>query len=129
MIPNTHPLANTSESKARKIARNFVESSPTYSFDGVIGSLIIDSLKTTKPFPPKYSIQMYFQSSHTGYGNRGGQNLPKNATLHRVDIIVTNDSVYSAIIDRQWDEIKQTTLGPISISQPSTTSDVLSTNL
>lgn len=71
---------------------------------------------------------MSFQSSHAGYGNREGQNLPKNATLHRVDIIVTNDSVYSVIIDRQWDEIKQTTLGPISISQPSTTSDVLPTN-
>lgn len=122
------PLANTSESKARKIARDFVESSPTYSFDGVIGSLIIDSLKTTKSFPPQYSIQLSFQSSHAGYGDREGQNLPKNATLHRVDVIVTNDSVYSAIIDRQWDEIKQTTLGPISISQPTTKSDVLPTS-
>ncbi|MEM3143631.1 MAG: hypothetical protein QXG67_03400 [Candidatus Nitrosotenuis sp.] len=88
-------------------AVDFVMSGPTFAFDGIIDSLEVDSVMIMESFPPQYRVIIVFDSAHGGYGNRDGQVLTQAITPHRVDVLISEGIVRSAIIDGKWDEIRQ----------------------
>jgi hypothetical protein len=88
-------------------AVDFVMSGPTFAFDGIVDSLEVDSVMIMESFPPQYRVVIVFDSAHGGYGNRDGQVLTQAITPHRVDVLISEGIVRSAIIDGKWDELRQ----------------------
>jgi hypothetical protein len=88
-------------------AVDFVMSGPTFAFDGIVDSLEVDSVMIMESFPPQYRVIIMFDSAHGGYGNRDGQVLTQAITPHRVDVLISDGIVRSAIIDGKWDELRQ----------------------
>ena len=97
--------ANKDEEKAIEIAQKFVRSSPTYSFDGIEGTLDLISVDAMESLPVQYNIKVAFESSQGGFGNRDGQMLTQVITPHVMSIIVTEGKVISAVTDDTWDEL------------------------
>jgi hypothetical protein len=88
-------------------AVDFVMSGPTFAFDGIVDSLEVDSVMIMESLPPQYRVIIMFDSAHGGYGNRDGQVLTQAITPHRVDVLISEGIVRSAIIDGKWDELRQ----------------------
>ncbi|RDJ31278.1 MAG: hypothetical protein DWQ18_03300 [Crenarchaeota archaeon] len=97
--------ANKDEEKAIEIAQKFVRSSPTYSFDGIDGTLDLISVDVLESLPVQYHIKVAFESSQGGFGNRDGQMLTQVITPHVMSILVTEGQVISAVTDETWDEL------------------------
>ena len=97
--------ANKDEEKAIEIAQKFVRSSPTYSFDGIEGTLDLISVDAMESLPVQYNIKVAFESSQGGFGNRDGQMLTQVITPHVMSVLVTDGKVISAVTDDTWDEL------------------------
>lgn len=104
-----------------EIAVDFVMSGPTFAFDGIVDSLDVDSVMVMESFPPQYRVIIVFDSAHGGYGNRDGQVLTQAITPHRVDVLVSEGIVRSAIIDGKWDELRQQFVLGQDDGEPTTT--------
>ena len=87
------------------VAQRFVVTIPTFAFDGDINTLITEYVGSTKSIPPQHMFQASFDSAHGGFGNREGQILTQVITPHKVDIIVSEGIVISAVTDETWDEL------------------------
>lgn len=87
------------------VAQRFIVTSPTFAFDGDINTLITEYSGSTKSIPSQHLFQASFNSSHGGFGNREGQMLTQAITPHKVDIIVSEGAVISAVTDELWDEL------------------------
>lgn len=87
------------------VAQRYVVTSPTFAFDGDINTLDTEYVGTLESFPPQYMIKMAFDSAHGGFGNREGQMLTQVITHHKMDIVVSEGKVISAITDETWDEM------------------------
>lgn len=101
---------NSGETLALQTAKNFVASSPTFSFDGIEDSIELNVTNTRKSIPPVVTIQGSFLSSNPGYGERTGQEFPDELKIHKKEItleIAQVNKIHSAIIDDTWDEINQ----------------------
>jgi len=98
---------DTTPMEAEEMAIEFVESSPTFSFDGVPGSIEVIDVVAAESYPVQYFITVAFECSHAGYGDRTGQVLAQAITRHVMRITVSDDQVLSAVIDGQWDEVNQ----------------------
>ena len=86
------------------VAENFVEISPTYSFDGSGLELVSsDRLRCDEC----YIYVFNFTSSHAGYGDRTGQTVAQIITPHTISVVVKEGHVVQAIIDNEWNEILQ----------------------
>jgi hypothetical protein len=85
------------------IAKAFLESTTTYSFDGY-GIKFIDS--TILRCEQCWNVRFSFTSRYSGYGGRIGQNLLPNATSHIAVISMVKGRVSAAIIDNVWDSVK-----------------------
>src|SRR5574338_972234 len=123
----TLPPEDKEMGAAMDAAREFLVSSPTFSFDGVKESVDIvaplESLKPTGSDIFQYNIKIAFDSAHAGYGNRQDQVLTQAITHHTADISVYDGKVISAIIDNTWDEIHQSNVTSESGSQLGITAD------
>src|SRR3989344_4106421 len=75
MIPTTQE--DQEKNDALGVAQRFIVTSPTFAFD----------------------------SAHGGFGNREGQMLTQVITHHKIDIIVSEGIVISAVTDDVWDEL------------------------
>ena len=95
------------ETQAIKIAKEFVTSGPTYSFDGIDGTINVGPVKMLKSYPPQYIVDISFDSSHAGYGDRTDKILAQVITPHEISVRVVNNTVMSAVIDGVWDELNQ----------------------
>jgi hypothetical protein len=106
------------EETSRELANDFVRSSPTFVFDGIEESLVLEEtvylLKEHKPGSPEtlsnlhgWSFTFKFESRHEGYGDRSGQILAQVITPHQAVIMVEDGEVTSAIMDGAWDMINQ----------------------
>lgn len=99
----------TQEEKERNdalgVAQRFIVTSPTFAFDGDINTLDTEYIGTTKSIPPQYMIRISFDSAHGGFGNREGQMVTQVITLHKMDIVVSEGIVTSAVTDEVWDEL------------------------
>jgi hypothetical protein len=94
-----------SPQEAERIARTWIENSPTYSFDGF--DLKLESHEIFKSIPEQHSLIYTFTSRQGGYGNRTGQITTQVITPHKIEIIVSGGNVISAVIDGEWDELSQ----------------------
>lgn len=103
MIPITQEEQERNE--ALGVAQRFIVTSPTFAFDGDINTLDTEYVGTLESFPPQYMIKLAFDSAHGGFGNREGQMLTQVITHHKMDIIVSEGIVISAVTDETWDEL------------------------
>jgi len=103
-IPIT--LEEQERNNALGVAQRYVVTSPTFAFDGDVNTLDTEYVASDETsFPIQYIFTIAFDSAHSGYGDREGQVLTQAITHHKMDIIVSEDNVISAITDRVWDEI------------------------
>ena len=90
-----------------QMAIQFIMDSPTYSFDGIEGSIkVLDSI-VLESYPEQYVVTIYFKCSHAGYGDRTDMMLAQVITEHTARITIVNQEVQSAFIDDTWDELNQ----------------------
>jgi hypothetical protein len=91
--------------EAEMIARTWIENSPTYSFDGF--DLKLENHEILETIPEQHFLTYTFMSRHGGYGNRTGQMTTQVLTPHKIEIIVSEKNITSAVIDGEWDELSQ----------------------
>jgi hypothetical protein len=87
------------------VAQRYIVTSPTFAFDGSINTLDTEYVGSLESFPVQYMIKMAFDSAHGGFGNREGQMLTQAITHHKMDIVVSEGKVISAVTDETWDEL------------------------
>jgi len=95
------------EEMAMKAALSFVREGPTYSFDGIAGTLTVIGIDVLESLPVQYVISISFDSRHAGYGDRTGQVLAQVITHHTAVVKIVNRKVVSAVLDGKWDELNQ----------------------
>ena len=102
-------IPETEEDKKRNealgVAQRYVVITPTFAFDGDINTLETKNVDILETSPTSYLIQFTFDSANSGYGNREGQNLSQIITTHKIEIVVSEGIVVSAVTDGQWDEL------------------------
>ncbi len=94
------------EDGARTVAQDFVRNSPTFAFDG-IGATLEAVEAPGGGDDGTWMFEVSFQSAHAGYGDRTGQVLAQVVTPHVAQVTIANGNVVSAIMDEQWDMLKQ----------------------
>jgi len=94
-----------SAEESQAIALAFLRNSPTFKFDGIEGSIKL--LRSQAGAGSRWEFDFEFQNRQAGYGNRAGQFLAQVITSHNARIVVDQGQVTSAILDSQWDELKQ----------------------
>ncbi len=114
--------ADLSEDDAAvEIAVDFVRRSPTFSFDGMAGTIAVVETRIMESYPIQYVIIIEFDSSHAGYGDRTGQILAQVITHHTAGIKVVNGEVVAAILDDVWDMVDQEERETFQDEEPVTT--------
>jgi len=103
MIPTTQE--DQEKNDALGVAQRFIVTSPTFAFDGDVNTLDTVYVGPAESFPPQHMIKIAFDSAHGGFGNREGQMLTQVITHHKMDIIVSEGIVISAVTDDVWDEL------------------------
>ncbi len=94
------------EEASREMAREFVQNSPTFAYDGIAGSL--ELAETLYPDMEGSWVFVYrFESRHAGYGDRTGQVLAQVITPHEAVITVEQGGIKSAIMDGKWNMLNQ----------------------
>jgi len=96
---------STTPEEAEEIVETWIETSPTYSYDGF--DLKLEDHKVLETFPEQHFLNYTFTSRHGGYGNRTDQVVTEALTPHSIEIVVSEGEVRSAVIDGEWDEIAQ----------------------
>lgn len=94
-----------SPEKAENISKIWVETAPTYSFDGL--DLKMEKHEVLETIPEQHLLTYTFTSTHGGYGNRTDQIVTQVLTPHIIEVTVSEKNVTSAVIDRKWDELSQ----------------------
>lgn len=84
-------------------AQEFLESSPTFLFDGIGGSMGNKGYIQTDTI--LYLLDGQFTSRHPGYGDRTGQDLPEQETNHHTAFLIKDGVVEYAVMDNHWDMI------------------------
>jgi len=87
------------------LAKKYIVTSPTFAFDGLLETLDVEDVSILKSNPVQYSIKIAFDSAHGGFGDREGQMLTQAITPHKVEILVSEGKVISAVTDGTWDEL------------------------
>lgn len=86
-------------------AHKFLESSPTYLFDGDGGGMSNNGFIQTDTI--LYLLEGRFTSANSGYGDRTGQDLIKQKTPHSMALLIRDGIVEYTVMDNQWDMINQ----------------------
>jgi hypothetical protein len=92
------------------LAIGFVRNAPTFAFDGISESIMVEDVMILESFPVQYVVTINFESLHGGYGDRTGEILTQAITMHTIIVTVVDGQIISAIIDDVWDEINQETM-------------------
>jgi len=94
------------EEAARELAKQFVQNSPTFAFDGIEESL--ELVETLYPdIENSWTFVFHFESRHAGYADRTGQMLAQVITSHDAVVTVEQGKVKSAFLDEKWDMVNQ----------------------
>lgn len=99
---------HSDKTRVMNIAKQFIQTSPTFSYDGISDSLEI-KLISSNINNSNFVLEAKFKTLHAGYGDRTKLDLPEEITLHTIQVLIVNDKVISAVIDNQWDEVNQIT--------------------
>ena len=92
---------------AVKKALTFLAEAPTYTFDGIPGTMEAVETLILEIYPVQYVVTVTFDCRHAGYGDRTGKVLAQVITGHTARVTVVEDEVVSAILDEKWDELNQ----------------------
>ena len=106
---------NSQLQDAQEIALEWLKNAPTFSFDGINGSMTIIDSVIAESYPEQYFITIGFDCAHAGYGNRTGDMLAQVITHHEAVVVVSSSEVRSAVIDGTWNELNQTEKNPPDI--------------
>lgn len=106
------------EEAAVLIAKHFIMNAPTYTYDGIDGTLLLNQTIILESWPAQYMVVLSFESRQAGYGNRTGQMLNQVITIHIATVKVVDGEVVHAIIDGVWDELEQEELGICGVVDP-----------
>ena len=103
-IEGQEPDEYTQETSV-EAALKFLEDSPTFQFDGIPESVIVDIVI---PYRMRwtYGVTINFTCSHAGYGDRTDMILAQVLTDNQARIIVEKNTVIGAFIDNYWDMMK-----------------------
>jgi len=101
--PRTSAVVKTPE----EIALGFIKGSPTFKFDGMSSSLVVEDIYVNKSNPPQYVVTLSFQCMHSGYGERDGMILLQVITPHTAVVTIREGVILSAVIDGSWNEAAQ----------------------
>ncbi|MGI0041364.1 MAG: hypothetical protein ACRD94_05295, partial [Nitrosopumilaceae archaeon] len=95
------------EKLALDSARDFILSHPTFSYDGMKGSLSYSITAIRESLPPYITVDAYFTNHHPGYGGESNRkDLTENWSQHSMQIGISGvGHIDSAIIDMEWDEV------------------------
>ena len=96
------------ETKIVNIAKQFIVSSPTFSYDGIAETLEIDIISSNTS-DSNFLLEGKFKTLHSGYGNRTKLDLSEDITSHTIEVLIVDEKIISAVIDNQWDELNQIT--------------------
>lgn len=88
------------EVKVTSIARQFIKSSPTFSYDGIDESLDL-KLTNTSSTLEQFTVTGRFNTQHNGYGDRSNLDLPEETTAHTIDVVIIDDKIVPAVIDNR----------------------------
>jgi len=91
---------------AQQQALEFLNNSPTFTFDGIQGSIELTDTVTLET-PGSWTFVYEFESAHAGYGNREDQILAQVITSHTAYITVQQGQISTAQLDNTWDILKQ----------------------
>ncbi|HSA98369.1 MAG TPA: hypothetical protein VLF17_04750 [Candidatus Nitrosotenuis sp.] len=103
MIPITPE--EQAKNDALGVAQKYIVTSPTFAFDGLHNTLDTEDISVMESDPIQYKIRIAFDSANVGFGDRTGQMLAQVITHHKMDIIVSEGNVISAVTDETWDEL------------------------
>lgn len=103
MIPITPE--EQAKNDALGVAQRYIVTSPTFAFDGLHDTLDTEETSVMESDPVQYKIRIAFDSTSSGFGDRTGQMLAQVITHHKMDIIVSEGNVISAVTDGAWDEL------------------------
>lgn len=95
-----------SQEESQKIAKDFLQNSPTFKFDGMENTLKLVSTTALKK-PHSWQFEYEFQCRHAGYGDRTGKILAQVITPHKAQIVVQEGEVVHALLDGKWDMLRQ----------------------
>ena len=99
----------STENGAVKTSIYFLRNNPTFSFDGISGSIEVLDVIRYNSYPVQYFITVGFKCGHEGFGDRTGEALPPAITPHSIVFTIENGNVIRAVIDDMWDEMNQET--------------------
>ena len=86
-------------------AENFLESAPTFVFNGEPEGFGNKGFIQTDSF--LYLLDGDFTSKYPGYGDRTGQKISEQVTRHHMAFLIRHGVVEYAVMDNQWDMINQ----------------------
>jgi hypothetical protein len=94
------------EDQAETLARDVVEDSATFQYDGIQETL---KLKSKERLEEKNTWRFIFEfeSRHAGYGDRTDQMVAQVITPHEAAITVKENKVEKAVLDEKWDILTQ----------------------
>jgi len=95
------------EDEAAGVAVKWIEGAPTFAFDGIEGSIKVESVTLAQTFAPPsfYIVEVSFDCRHGGYGDRSGEMVLQVIEHHTATIHVADGVVTLAVLDNVWDEL------------------------
>jgi hypothetical protein len=96
------------EEESLELAREYLENSPTFTFDGIEGSIRYVETRDTFGFY-SWGFVFEFDCGNAGYGDRSDQMVATVMTHHTAEINVSGGEITGGVIDGKWDmETQQT---------------------
>lgn len=111
LSPEEAGVIEISKEMGQMMAKEFVQNSPTFSFDGIDDSLRLSDISSLSRSQYAWAFVFEFESRHAGYGDRTGHILAQMITPHTATIIVDRGEIVSAQLDEQWDMVRQEIIG------------------
>ena len=103
-------ITDNDKRESEKIARAYLEQSPTYQFRGVEGSIELISAEQEQ-HPGRWDFTYHYISRDDGYGSCSFINLTEGNFTYEIEITVDNftgeTEVVHALINGRWNEFRE----------------------
>jgi hypothetical protein len=93
---------NCTQDQAISLTEQFIKNTPTYTYDGVAGSIKKMTVAATEN-GQAWQTSYIFKSKHPGYGDRSNQVLAETITEHSVQITIRDCRIVTATCDKNYD--------------------------
>jgi hypothetical protein len=90
------------QDQAVSLTEQLIKNTPTYTYDGVAGSIKKMSVTSTEN-GQVWQLTYAFKSKHPGYGDRSNQVLTEQLTEHSVQVTIRGCRIFTAICDNNYD--------------------------